>query len=199
MGLSMEAALRNMLARCDTPSMRSFVRAIIQGETLGVSQGVDKAWRVPARTLDRFVQAGFIRGLDTRARRRLGMAAQATDTGERQALLRGAEEHARMMLREKTRWGDALAILLRAGVAATQGETARALSLLEPAETGLAAADMALHAAAARRRRGELLGGDAGRGLVAAADAWMADQTIRNPARMTAMLAPGRWGDRREA
>jgi tight adherence protein C len=39
MGLSMEEALRNMLARCDTPSMRSFVRAIIQGETLGVSIG----------------------------------------------------------------------------------------------------------------------------------------------------------------
>jgi hypothetical protein len=172
---------------------------LYSGETLEVSPGVDKAWRVPARTLDRFVQAGFIRGLDTRARRRLGMAAQATDTGERQALLRGAEGHARTMLREKTRWGDALAVLLRAGVAATQGETARALSLLEPAETGLAAADMALHAAAARRRRGELVGGDAGRGLVAAADVWMADQTIRNPARMTAMLAPGRWGDRREA
>jgi tight adherence protein C len=39
MGLSTEEALRNMLDRCDTPSMRSFVRAIIQGETLGVSIG----------------------------------------------------------------------------------------------------------------------------------------------------------------
>ena len=39
MGLSTEEALRNMLERCDTPSMRSFVRAIIQGETLGVSIG----------------------------------------------------------------------------------------------------------------------------------------------------------------
>ena len=169
--------------------------ALYSGETLGVSPGVDKAWRVPARTLDRFVQAGFIRGLDTRARRRLGMAAQAADTGERQALLRGVEEHARTILREKTPWGDALALLLRAGAAATRGETEQSLSLLEPAETGLAAADMALHAAVARRRRGELLGGDTGRGLVAAVDAWMAGQTIRNPERMTAMLAPGRWGD----
>jgi tight adherence protein C len=39
MGLSTEEALRTMLDRCDTPSMRSFVRAIIQGETLGVSIG----------------------------------------------------------------------------------------------------------------------------------------------------------------
>ena len=39
MGLSTEETLRNMLARADTPSVRSFVRAIIQGETLGVSIG----------------------------------------------------------------------------------------------------------------------------------------------------------------
>lgn len=39
MGLSTDEALRNLLARCETPAMRSFVRSIIQGETLGVSIG----------------------------------------------------------------------------------------------------------------------------------------------------------------
>ena len=39
MGLSTEESLRNLLARCETPAMRSFVRSIIQGETLGVSIG----------------------------------------------------------------------------------------------------------------------------------------------------------------
>jgi tight adherence protein C len=39
MGLSTEDALTNMLARADTPSMRSFVRAVRQGTTLGVSIG----------------------------------------------------------------------------------------------------------------------------------------------------------------
>jgi tight adherence protein C len=39
MGLSINEALTNTMARCDTPSMRSFVRSIIQGETLGVSIG----------------------------------------------------------------------------------------------------------------------------------------------------------------
>jgi tight adherence protein C len=38
-GLSVNEALMNMLARVDTPSMRSFVRSIVQGETLGVSFG----------------------------------------------------------------------------------------------------------------------------------------------------------------
>jgi tight adherence protein C len=39
MGLSIQEALLNLLSRCDTPSTRSFVRSIVQGETLGVSIG----------------------------------------------------------------------------------------------------------------------------------------------------------------
>jgi tight adherence protein C len=39
MGLSANEALSNMMARTDTPAMRSFVRSILQGETLGVSIG----------------------------------------------------------------------------------------------------------------------------------------------------------------
>ena len=36
---SFESFLENMLNRCDTPAMRSFVRAMVQGERLGVSVG----------------------------------------------------------------------------------------------------------------------------------------------------------------
>jgi tight adherence protein C len=39
MGLSTEKSLENMLQRCDTPSIRSFVRAVGQAEALGVSIG----------------------------------------------------------------------------------------------------------------------------------------------------------------
>jgi tight adherence protein C len=39
MGLPLNAALANLVERCDTPSMRSFVRSVLQGETLGVSIG----------------------------------------------------------------------------------------------------------------------------------------------------------------
>ena len=63
-----------------------------------------------ARALDRFVQAGFIRGLDARARRRLAAAAQATSPSERDGLLRGAEGHAKTMMRERTLWGDPLVV-----------------------------------------------------------------------------------------
>jgi tight adherence protein C len=39
MGLSTTEALQNLLQRAETPAMRSFVRSIVQGETLGVSIG----------------------------------------------------------------------------------------------------------------------------------------------------------------
>jgi Flp pilus assembly protein TadB len=39
MGLSTERALDNLLERCETPSVRAFVRAVSQGESLGVSIG----------------------------------------------------------------------------------------------------------------------------------------------------------------
>jgi tight adherence protein C len=39
MGLPLLGALENMLNRCTTPAMRSFVRAMTQGERLGVSVG----------------------------------------------------------------------------------------------------------------------------------------------------------------
>jgi tight adherence protein C len=39
MGLSIQEGLMNLLARVDTPAMRSFVRSVVQGETLGVSIG----------------------------------------------------------------------------------------------------------------------------------------------------------------
>ena len=100
---------------------------------------------------------------------------------------------ARHLERERMPWGQALAQLVRASVAATGGAVEPAVRCLLAAETGFAAADMALHAATARRRRGQLTGGEEGRALVHTADAWMAAQSIRNAARLTAMLAPGPW------
>jgi hypothetical protein len=83
--------------------------------------------------------------------------------------------------------------MIHAGIASIRGETRRALELFASAEKGCQVGDMQLHAAAARRRRGQLLGGEEGRVLVEAADAWMGQQGIVAPERMAAMLAPGRF------
>ena len=39
MGLTTNEALKGMLDRADTPGMRTFVRSVVQGETLGTSTG----------------------------------------------------------------------------------------------------------------------------------------------------------------
>lgn len=39
LGLSLDEAMRNMLDRADAPAMRAFVRAVTQGEALGISIG----------------------------------------------------------------------------------------------------------------------------------------------------------------
>jgi serine/threonine protein kinase len=124
-----------------------------------------------------------------------GRAAVATAAGSRgePSAVDDAESDARRIEKEGTAWGAALARLVRAGAASVRRDRGAALEHAAAAEQELAAADMALHAAVARRRRGELLGGAEGAALVAAADEWMAGQTIAEPARVAAMLAPGAW------
>jgi hypothetical protein len=148
-----------------------------------------KSW--PALERSRFtrgVRAIRIEVLDFRARIAL---AQAAKTTKRAPLLSAAEADARRLEGERLPWARAVAQLVRAGHAAARSDHDGALSRLAAAEEQLGAVDMALHAAAARRRRGELLGGDEGRALVEASDAWMAQQKIEAPSKMTAMLAPG--------
>ena len=108
-------------------------------------------------------------------------------------LIRAATRSARRLRREKAEWAAALADLLDAGASTLRGDTARAIDRLKRSEALFDHADMALHAAAARRRRGELIGGAEGEQLIEAADAWMRQQHIASPERMVAMLAPGRF------
>jgi eukaryotic-like serine/threonine-protein kinase len=167
--------------------------ALYSGEGLDALAAVDEGQRPLARALDRFTQSAYILGLHSRARRKLALAAQTAASSARDALLREAEAHAHRIEAEKTTWGGPLAQLLRAGAASIGGRRAEAESLLLAAEGGLTAADMALHAVAARRCRGALAGDGEARGLLSAADEWMAGQGIREPSRMTALLVPGRW------
>ena len=106
-------------------------------------------------------------------------AAQAG--GDRAAMRKAALADARRLEKEQMRWATALARLLRAGVAKLDGDDAGADKLLGEAVVDLEALDMHLYAQGARRARGE----------VAAVDAWMAKQHVRNPLRMGALLVPG--------
>jgi hypothetical protein len=108
-------------------------------------------------------------------------------------VIRRAARCARRLRREGARWAAPLAALLDAGVSTARDDVARAVRDLERAEQGFGEVHMALHAATARRRRGELLGGAEGAALVEAANGWMRAQGIVRPDGIVDMLAPGRF------
>jgi hypothetical protein len=83
-----------------------------------------------------------------------------------------------------------LALLGRAGLASVRREQERAASLYRSAAEALDACDMLLHAAAARRALGSLLGGHSGQALVQSADAVMREQGVVKPERFVRVYAP---------
>ena len=159
-------------------------------------QGLANAWKMlEASLLRRRVQLFRIESQHLRARAALSAAAAARGPAEsrRDRLVDEAAGDARRIAREDAPWAEPLANLVRAGVSSLRSEPSRARDLLAAAEAGFEASKMALYAAAARRSRGLLVGGEEGRALVETADAWMRGERIKNPGRMAAMLAPGRW------
>jgi hypothetical protein len=102
-----------------------------------------------------------------------------------------AREDARRIRRFGNGWSDAIATLVDAAVAQLERRSGDAQDLLAAAMLGFERADMTFHAAVARRHLGSVQGDDRGRGLVAAADGWMAGQDIRSPERMARLIAPG--------
>jgi eukaryotic-like serine/threonine-protein kinase len=140
------------------------------------------------------VQLTRLEATHLRARAALAASSDAGSKSHREALIGEAARDARKIAGEKMPWSSPLAALLQAGVAAARGDKARALALLPQAAKGLDEAGMALYATAARWRQGKLGGGDEGKRLVAEAEAWLAKERIKAPAKMIAMLAPG-FGD----
>jgi eukaryotic-like serine/threonine-protein kinase len=105
-------------------------------------------------------------------------ACAALALGHERALRQAAKDAARLS-RERAPWAVPLAMSVKAGLAAARGNTAQAADWLARAESGFAAADMSLFAAAARWHR------DRG-----AAEDMMLDQDIHDPSRMARMLIP---------
>ena len=105
--------------------------------------------------------------------------------------INAAEKEAKRMEREGTSYASSLCLFTRAGIACLRGNESGAVTLFSGAETEFAANDMALYAAAARWRRGEVIGGDEGQALIDSAANWIRGQNIKNPTRIVDMLSPG--------
>jgi hypothetical protein len=161
---------------------------LYQGEGSAAWEKVTDQWPALARSHLLRVQQVRILLLHLRARAALAAAPAAADPGP---LLHAAERDARLLRRERIAWAGALAQLVRAGVAMGRHDAGRACPLLDDAAGRLQAAGLRLHAAAARRRLGERVGGSEGHRRVEHAEAWMRGQNVRRPERMTALLVPG--------
>lgn len=81
--------------------------------------------------------------------------------------------------------------MLEAAIAVTRGNPRAALEHISSAVDRFQEYRSAFYLAIAKRKKGELLGGDQGRALIAAADSWMAGEGIVNPARLAAAFVPG--------
>jgi hypothetical protein len=105
--------------------------------------------------------------------------------------LRSAEEDARLLEREQQPSSVALALLIRAAVAASRAHQPQALHLLVEAARELEACDMQSFAAAARYRAGRILGGEEGQSRADVALDWLRSAGVKRPERLVALLAPG--------
>ncbi len=160
------------------------------GEAEVAHRRVSELWPAFRGSMLTLIQDLHIRALHVRARCALA-AASAASGRARADRLRTAEHATRRIARERAPWSRGWIALLSAGIAVVRGDHEAAASLARDAARHCDVAGMALYAAAARRRLGELLEDDEGRRLVTDVDAWMAAQGVRNPSRMTAVLAPG--------
>lgn len=133
-----------------------------------------------------------IQGLRIEAMYLRARLALASATGsERERRLQIAESLAKSIASEDMPWSNPLGNLIDAGLARRCGDDSQAAALVAQAIEGFEAADMKLYAATARRRLGEILGGDNGGELITKADDWMTKQQIKNPAAVANLMVPG--------
>jgi hypothetical protein len=128
------------------------------------------------------MQMDRIIALDLFARAELA-AARASAGAERAALVASAEKRARALEAEGMRWSSAMAAVLFASAADVRGDRTHASELFARAAAAFDAAEMKLHAAAARLRTAD---DDAKRRALAASH----EENVRAPERFAAILAP---------
>ncbi|HVK69289.1 MAG TPA: AAA family ATPase [Polyangium sp.] len=163
---------------------------LYEGHAARARTRVLHAWGAIVRSQQLRVQPSRIDMLFLRARTAIALAAEAPPR-LRARLAREAERIASRLEREIRADAPPSAALLRAAVAQIRGQGDEALAYLDAAIRGFDGAEMVLHAACARRRKGELSGGEAGGALVAVADTVMTQRGVRRPDRWAAIFAPG--------
>jgi hypothetical protein len=190
---AMRSWSRHSFSRQHYNALLSLVQAdLYVGDDAATWRRVEEQWPVLRRSLLMRVQVLRAEATHLRARGALAMARHViAHGGDPERHLALAERCARRLARERMRWCDPAVPLVRAGIAGLRGHDERALTLLHAAAAGFAEADMRLYEAVARRRIGEVAGGDEGGRLVERADTFLRAQGVRRPERMADVFAPG--------
>jgi hypothetical protein len=165
--------------------------ALYLGNGAGALALVRERWPALRQSLLLRVQSFRIQMRCLRARAALSAARQESSTSRRRDLLRWALREGRAIEQEGALWGRGLAELLVGGIDSISGRPRQALQAFQRAAASAESAGMFLHAAAARRAQGCLMGGEIGRELLTGADRDFASQGIANPERLGAVIAPG--------
>jgi tRNA A-37 threonylcarbamoyl transferase component Bud32 len=166
---------------------------LYEGKTKAALERIEMQWAALRRSLLLRVQYVRLTCFNLRARAALALASStgARDESERARLLRLAERDAATIESENAAWAMPCALLVRAGVEALRGARATMLAHLERAAGLFEASDMVLHAKVTRGALGAQTGGSEGRAMVRDVEKWMRGQTIRHPAQMLLVFAPG--------
>ncbi len=162
--------------------------SLYQGRGAKAWQEVLAGWAAFEGSVGHRVQSLRIEGNFMRARCAIAAVEEGEDSG---SLLAIAESSVRAVEKEGARWGEGLAALVRACLAARRGDRDAALAFLEQAEEVFSEQNMRLLARVAEFRRGQLLGGEQGEALVASATGWMREESIVNPEAVVALFSPG--------
>jgi serine/threonine protein kinase len=168
--------------------------ALYREDTLIAWDYVSRSWPLMSRLLN--LRHSWFIVIPLWLRGRVALA-KATDVGDgssdRQRLVRIAERCATRITRSRAVWGLGLAALLRAGISTIKTDRSTAIQELTVAEAALTSSEMMIQAAISRFRRGQLLGDETGRNLVASAEDMMHRQNVVRPERFANVFAPGIW------
>ena len=174
--------------------------ALYRGDPAGAWAALEETWPELVRSqLLRLVEMVRLETLFLRCRGALGASLGLAGSAPGRRAARVLRRSVRRLGRERHVLARPYSRLIRAGVASAAGRRDEAIDQLATAEAEFDALPMGLYAAVSRRRRGQLLGGEHGRRLVAEAERWMESETVRNAERMADTLAPGVWTAREAA
>lgn len=162
--------------------------ALYRGDPVAAAEGVAAREHQLQGSYPMRIQTGRLRLLYVRAC--ASLAAHAVEGANTTRWLAAAQTDLRSITREHCAGARPLGLLIRAAVEAALGQSERVVPTLELAERELRAQDMLLYLEAARYRRAQFVGGDAGATLKREVEAWMAEQGVLDPARLTDVLAP---------